>query len=107
MSRVYRAWWPSTWTRPCAWQRCKDTLKLGELRWILLGLGMLAIGATWWWTARRSGQAPGNAELRESTAAPVHTFGPAAGEPAPSVKRSAHADTREWGVPPLETLNIR
>ena len=68
---------------------------------------MLAIGATWWWTARRSGQAPGNAELRESTAAPVHTFGPAAGEPAPSVKRSAHAETREWGIPPLEPLSIR
>jgi cell division protein ZipA len=68
---------------------------------------MLAIGATWWWTARRSGQAPGNAELRESTAAPVHTFGPAAGEPAPSVKRSPHAETREWGIPPLEPLSIR
>jgi cell division protein ZipA len=80
---------------------------LAELRWILLGLGILAIGAIWWWTARRSGQAPGNAELRESTAAPVHTFGPAAGESAQSVKRSAHAETREWGVPPLEPLNIR
>ena len=68
---------------------------------------MLAIGATWWWTARRSGQAPGNAELRESTAAPVHTFGPATGESAQSVKRSAHAETREWGIPPLEPLSIR
>jgi cell division protein ZipA len=79
---------------------------LGELRWILLGLGILAIGAIWWWTARRSGQAPGNAELRESTAAPVHTFGAAAGEPAPNLKRPAHAETREWGVPPLEPLSI-
>jgi cell division protein ZipA len=80
---------------------------LAELRWILLGLGILAIGATWWWTARRSGQAPGNAELRESTAAPLHTFGAAAGDAAQSVKRSAHAETREWGVPPLVPLNIR
>ena len=47
---------------------------MAELRWILLGLGMLAIGAIWWWTARRSAQAPGNAELRESTAAPVRTL---------------------------------
>jgi cell division protein ZipA len=80
---------------------------LPELRWILLGLGILAIGAIWWWSARRSGQAPGNAELRESTAAPAHTFGPAAGEAALGAKRSAHAETREWGVPPLEPLNIR
>ncbi len=80
---------------------------MGELRWTLLGLGILAILAIWWWTARRSGQAPGNAELRESTAAPpVHGFG-AAGESALADRRPAVSEPREWGVPPLEPLSIR
>jgi len=80
---------------------------LGELRWTLLGLGILAILAIWWWTARRSGQAPGNAELRESTAAPpVHGFAPA-GESALAERRPAVSESRNWGVPPLEPLSIR
>jgi cell division protein ZipA len=79
---------------------------MGELRWILLGLGIPAIGAIWWWTARRPGQAPGNAELRESSAAPLHAFGAPGGESA-GAERRTHADTREWGVPPLEPLSIR
>jgi hypothetical protein len=37
-----------------------------ELRWILLGLSVPLLALIWWWTARRSGQAPGNAELRET-----------------------------------------
>lgn len=80
---------------------------MGELRWTLLGLGILAILAIWWWTARRSGQAPGNAELRESTAAPpVHGFAPA-GESALAERRPAVSESRNWGVPPLEPLSIR
>jgi hypothetical protein len=39
-----------------------------ELRWILLGLSVPLLALIWWWTARRSGQAPGNSELRESVA---------------------------------------
>jgi len=80
---------------------------LGELRWTLLGLGILAILAIWWWTARRSGQALGKAELRESTAAPAHTFAPAAGESALADRRPAPSESRDWGVPPLEPLSIR
>jgi cell division protein ZipA len=38
-----------------------------ELRWILLGVSLPLLGLIWWWTARRSGRTPGNAELREST----------------------------------------
>ncbi|HEY2682552.1 MAG TPA: cell division protein ZipA C-terminal FtsZ-binding domain-containing protein [Steroidobacteraceae bacterium] len=38
---------------------------MAEFRWILLGLGLTLIGAIWWWGSRRSGQAPGNAALRE------------------------------------------
>jgi len=79
---------------------------MGELRWILLGLGILAIGAIWWWTARRPRQAPGNAELRESSAAPLHAFGAAGGDSGGAERRTL-ADTREWGVPPLEPLSIR
>ena len=79
---------------------------MGELRWTLLGLGILAILAVWWWTARRSGQAPGNAELRESTVAPpVHSFGPA-GDSALAERRPAASEPRDWGVPPLEPLSI-
>jgi cell division protein ZipA len=68
---------------------------LDELRWILLVLGILAIGAIWLWTARGSRQAPGNAELREPTMS--HPLEP----------RAAAGDRREWGVPPLEPLSIR
>ncbi len=80
---------------------------MAELRWILLGLGILAIGAIWWWSARRSGQAPGNAELRESTSAPPHAFGASTGDSASTEKRHHTAGTRDWGVPPLEPLSIR
>ncbi len=65
-----------------------------ELRWILLGLCLPLLAFIWWWTARRAGQTPGNAELRESP--PVH-------------EESARppAEPRDWGVPPFEPLNIR
>jgi FtsZ-interacting cell division protein ZipA len=80
---------------------------LDELRWILLILGILAIGGVWLWTARGSRQAPGNAELREPTV--THPHGPSAAppEPAPLETRASAADKREWGVPPLEPLSIR
>jgi cell division protein ZipA len=81
-----------------------------ELRWILLGLGLLLLAGVWWWTARRAGQTPGNAELRESTAGKV-------AEPMPALDpRYADADeedmrtepeSRHWGVPPFEPLHIR
>jgi cell division protein ZipA len=85
---------------------------LAEFRWILLGLGVLLIGGIWWWGARRSRQAPGNAELRESTAGsvvtPPHTFTRSARESAPTATPAAEiAETRDWGVPPLEPLSIR
>jgi cell division protein ZipA len=64
---------------------------LDEFRWILLGLGLLLIGGIWWWGARRQDQAPGNAELREPVIENLRSAPPA----------------RDWGVPPLEPLNIR
>jgi len=48
----------------------------------------------WWWTARRAGQTPGNAELREPP--PVH-----------EESAKPPAEPRDWGVPPFEPLNIR
>jgi len=85
---------------------------LDELRLILLGLGVLVIGATWLWSARGSRQAPGNAELREPTVTQPHGAGGAAPggappAPAPLETRPSAADKREWGVPPLEPLSIR
>jgi cell division protein ZipA len=41
-----------------------------ELRWILLGLSLVLLAGIWWWGARRSSQAPGNAQLRETTPTP-------------------------------------
>jgi len=78
-----------------------------ELRWILAALGVLFIMGIWWWGNRRSRQAPGNAELRESTiAAPVgmHAAAPAGVE---TDGLELRAGTRDWGVSPLEPLNIR
>jgi cell division protein ZipA len=80
---------------------------LGELRWILLGLGTLAIGAIWWWSARRSTQAPGNAELRESTVVPAHSLAPAAVESLPPEKRPLPSEVRERAASPLDPLSIR
>jgi cell division protein ZipA len=85
---------------------------LAEFRWILLGLGLLLIVGIWWWGARRSRQAPGNAELRESTAAsasaPAQAFARSAREAAsPEMPADEIGSSREWGVPPLEPLSIR
>ena len=66
----------------------------------------MALGAIWWWSARRSAQTPGNPELRESSAPPP-AFGPAAAESGGIDKRTYVGGNREWGVPPLEPLDIR
>jgi cell division protein ZipA len=62
---------------------------LAELRWILLVLGTLSIGVIWWWSARRSAQAPGNAELRESSVVPVPTLAAQSAEPneSPAIEK--------------------
>ena len=93
-------------TRPCVWRRCKLA---AELRWILLALSVPLLAGIWWWTVRRAGQAPGNAELRESTAGKMQENLP------PLDPRYADLDEdagpapghRDWGVPPFEPLNIR
>jgi cell division protein ZipA len=73
-----------------------------ELRWILLGLCLPLLVGIWWWTAHRTRQAPGNAELRES-APPLDPHYAASGEdPA-----EEDPEPRDWGVPPFEPLSIR
>ena len=77
-----------------------------------MGLGLLLIVGIWWWGARRSRQAPGNAELRESTAAsagtPPQAFARSAREASsPEMPTGEIGSSREWGVPPLEPLSIR
>jgi hypothetical protein len=81
-----------------------------ELRWILLGLSLPLLAGIWWWTARRAGQAPGNAALRESTAGkPPETIPPLDPRYADSDDDDLTPETesRDWGVPPFEPLNIR
>lgn len=73
-----------------------------ELRWILLALSVPLLAAIWWWTARRSGQSPGNPELRESTPPLDPRYADSGDE-----DMRAHPKPREWGVPPFEPLNIR
>jgi len=81
----------------------------GELRVILAVLSALLLAGIWWWGARRSRQAAGNAELRESTmntsTTPVRTAVPVADEPDPAEPRGH--ESRDWGVSPLEPLSIR
>jgi cell division protein ZipA len=87
-----------------------------ELRWILLGLSLVLLAGIWFWGARRSAQAPGNAQLRESTPVPepLRREEPARGE-EPQRREVADASAREpveapqvrdW-VSPLEPLSIR
>jgi cell division protein ZipA len=85
---------------------------VAELRWILLGLSLPLLAGIWWWTARRARQAPGNAELRESTVAkPAEAPAPPPLDPRyidpddEDDMRPAPA-SRDWGVPPFEPLNI-
>ena len=94
---------------------------MAELRWILSGLGVVAIAAIWWWSTRRSGQAPGNSELRESTVVPLQSSAPESRpiEPAGRAIGRSHAigrrprdrpepqDFRERSISPLEPLSIR
>ncbi len=71
-----------------------------ELRWILLGVGVVAIAAIWWWSTRRSGQAPGQAELRETTVVPPQGL-------APDIEgRERVSELRGRGISPLEPLSI-
>jgi cell division protein ZipA len=81
-----------------------------ELRIILAVLSGLLLAGIWWWGARRSRQAAGNAELRESTmsssTAPVRMAAPVDDEAHP-VQSGGHENPSEWGVSPLEPLSIR
>jgi cell division protein ZipA len=91
-----------------------------ELRWILLGLSLPLLAGIWWWTARRSRQTPGNAQLRESVvkaAEPMPALDPryaefdddATTQPQPKFELPPKLEPqppRDWGVSPLEPLNI-
>ena len=72
---------------------------MAEIRWILLGLGLLLIAGIWWRGARRSAEAPAGGELRQSEPAPTMSATPAA---APM--RAAGGD---WSISPLEPLSIK
>lgn len=71
---------------------------MAELRWILLALGLVLFAGIWWWGSRRSAQAPGNAELRETTAT---AFKEPDFPPEPFVP-----EPRERSMPGFEPVNI-
>jgi cell division protein ZipA len=81
-----------------------------ELRFILAALSVLLLAGIWWWGTRRSRQAAGNAELRESTmgssTASARAAAPLDDEPDTTEPRG-HDGSRDWGVSPLEPLSIR
>ncbi len=75
---------------------------MAEIRWILLGLGIVLIGGIWWWGARRGREAlPSSAAVEfpgpitdgdyENRRSPIH-------EPI---------EDKDWGVPPFEPLCIK
>jgi cell division protein ZipA len=73
---------------------------LAEFRWILLGLGAVLLLGIWWWGSRRSGQAPGKSELRETTAIKEPQLS------EPKLEAEPMLVDRDWGTPPLEPLSI-
>ncbi len=89
-----------------------------ELRWILLALSLVLLAGIWWWGRRRSSQAPGDAQMRE-TSPSIEPHRAAAVPPvqiSSDAEREAQADAEaeaeteaeaEWGVPPFEPLSIR
>jgi cell division protein ZipA len=80
---------------------------VAELRWILLGLSAVLLAGIWWWGARRSAQAPGDAQLREKTP----SFEPPRVEKAVedesiAIEPPAEPPARDWKSP-FEPLSIR
>ena len=75
-----------------------------ELRWILLALSLVLLAGIWWWGRRRSSQAPGDAQLRETTPS-VEPQRPAAATREAVSEAESEPET-EWGVPPFEPLSI-
>lgn len=74
---------------------------MAEFRWILLGLGLLLIVGIWWWGARRSAQAPGDAELRETTVKDPQRPEPVMQDLGPAM------ETHEWDKSPFEPITIK
>ena len=68
----------------------------------MLGLSLPLLAGIWWWTARRSAQAPGDSALRE----PIPPLDPRYAD-SDGDGMTLEPQPRDWGVPPFEPLNIR
>ncbi len=77
-----------------------------ELRWILLALSLALLAGIWWWGRRRSSQAPGDAQMRE-TSPSLEPHRPAAAAPQETLSEAEREPEAGWGVPPFEPLSIR
>ena len=85
---------------------------MAELRWILLGLGLLLIGGIWWRGTRGARQASGDADLRDVPAGRVVTVETPYRQVQSSAPVPPEADEfavagRDWGVSPFEPLTIK
>jgi cell division protein ZipA len=82
-----------------------------DLRWILLTLSLVLLAGIWWWGRRRSSQAPGDAQLRETTPsgeiAPTREITPTVEPQRPEAAARDTDSAGDWGVPPFEPLSIR
>ena len=74
---------------------------MAEIRWILLGLGLLLIAGIWWRGARRSAQAPAGGELRQSEPAPPTISA------APSPLPARPVSTEDFEEVPILDMPVR
>src|ERR1700723_2239637 len=81
-----------------------------ELRWILLALSLVLLAGIWWWGKRRSSQAPGDAQLPESTersaAAPAQTPNASEQQKIVTVRVCAPGEVRWSGATLLSALEL-
>ena len=70
-------------------------------------VGLLLIAGIWWWSGRRSAQARGNAELRESTAMDPRLKDTGAAEMGSPLGLGQPVSNPEWETSPFAPLSIK
>jgi cell division protein ZipA len=78
-----------------------------ELRWILLGFSVLLLIGIWWWGSRRSVQAPGDAQLRETSVGKAPEPKPPSAPESMSTGSPGGGMEHDWSVSPFDPLIIK